>query len=474
MARFSFYHHCFIKFLSFILLVFLQGATAATFTFINRCHHTIWPGILANPGSPKLESTGFELTKGSSRSFQVPSGWSGRFWGRTGCVFDDSGQGSCTTGDCGSGQVECNGAGATPPATLAEFTLGSGAQDFYDVSLVDGYNLPLLVQGSGGSGDCATTGCVTNLNKKCPSELRIHGGGACRSACEAFGNPEYCCKDAYNTPAACKPSMYSEVFKAACPKSYSYAFDDASSTFTCTGADYTITFCPGGPILKTFEDLSPKTTGTTVESKLDHDPVKAAEEARNWLANLATGDSATTQPSSPIQFGFACSRLSALLQNFDMGVSLAVFPCGFFLLLFINFSTGSQVVTVDVTEAKHLLQSGHVYVDVRTVEEFRKGHVEAEKIINIPYMFSTPEGMVKNPEFLKEVSSAFKEEDRLVVGCKSGVRSLSATADLLKMGFKDVRNLGGGYLAWVDNGFSTKMEEPATARVEQEKPKEEL
>ncbi|XP_039011814.1 thaumatin-like protein 1 [Hibiscus syriacus] len=248
MARFSFYHHCFITFLSFILVVFVQGATAATFTFINRCHHTIWPGILANPGSPKLESTGFELTKGSSRSFQAPSGWSGRFWGRTGCDFDDSGHRSCTTGDCGSGQVECNGAGATPPATLAEFTLGSGAmQDFYDVSLVDGYNLPLLVQGSGGSGDCATTGCVTNLNKKFPSELRINGGGACRRACEAFRNLEYCCKDAYNSPAACKPSMYSEVFKAACPKSYSYAFDDASGTFTCTGADYTITFCPSGP-----------------------------------------------------------------------------------------------------------------------------------------------------------------------------------------------------------------------------------
>ncbi|XP_039011818.1 thiosulfate sulfurtransferase 18-like [Hibiscus syriacus] len=151
-----------------------------------------------------------------------------------------------------------------------------------------------------------------------------------------------------------------------------------------------------------------------------------------------------------------------------MGVSLIVF----FLLLFIYFSTGSQVVTVDVTQAKHLLQSGHVYFDVRTVEEFQKGHVEAEKIINIPYMFNTPEGMVKNPEFLKEVSATFKEEDRLVLGCKSGVRSLSATAELLKIGFKDVRNLGGGYLAWVDNGFGTKMEEPAM--VEEQKPKEEL
>lgn len=28
----------------------------------------------------------------------------------------------------------------------------------------------------------------------------------------------------------------------------------------------------------------------------------------------------------------------------------------------------------------------------RTVEEFRKGHVDSDKIINIAYMFNTPEG----------------------------------------------------------------------------------
>jgi len=32
------------------------------------------------------------------------------------------------------------------------------------------------------------------------------------------------------------------------------------------------------------------------------------------------------------------------------------------------------------------------FVINRTVEEFQKGHVDAEKIINIPYMFNTPEG----------------------------------------------------------------------------------
>ncbi|QCD82081.1 thiosulfate sulfurtransferase 18 [Vigna unguiculata] len=119
-------------------------------------------------------------------------------------------------------------------------------------------------------------------------------------------------------------------------------------------------------------------------------------------------------------------------------------------------SSGSEVVTIDVHATKGLIQTGHVYLDVRTVEEFQKGHVDAEKIINIPYMFNTPEGRVKNQEFLKEVLSACKKEDRIIVGCQSGVRSVYATSDLLTEGFKDVTNMGGGYLDWVKNQFPVK------------------
>jgi len=221
---------------------------ATTFTFVNKCDYTVWPGILSGANSAPLESTGFELPQRGTQTFQAPAGWSGRFWGRTGCSFDGSGQGSCASGNCGSGRVECGGSGAAPPATLAEFTLnGSGGLDFYDVSLVDGYNLPMIVEASGGSGGCGTTGCLADLNQRCPPELQAAGGGACRSACEAFGSPEYCCSGAYATPDTCKPTAYSELFKSACPKAYSYAYDDASSTFTCAGADYTITFCPSSP-----------------------------------------------------------------------------------------------------------------------------------------------------------------------------------------------------------------------------------
>ncbi|XP_022146197.1 thaumatin-like protein 1 [Momordica charantia] len=241
----------------------LATSMAATFTFVNRCDFTVWPGILANAGSPTLQTTGFELPTDSSRSFLAPTGWSGRFWGRTSCSFDASGSGSCITGDCGSGHVECNGAGATPPATLAEFTLGTGGQDFYDVSLVDGYNLPMIVEGTGGSGQCASTGCSTDLNRQCPAELRVGEGDACKSACEAFETEEYCCSGAYGSPATCKPSIYSEMFKSACPRSYSYAYDDATSTFTCSGADYTITFCPSSPSQKSSSFPTPTTAETS-------------------------------------------------------------------------------------------------------------------------------------------------------------------------------------------------------------------
>ncbi|CAI9116980.1 OLC1v1018284C2 [Oldenlandia corymbosa var. corymbosa] len=241
--------HVFLILFFMMMMINSRGISGTTFTLINRCNHVVWPGTLANAGSNPLDSTGFELQPGESRSFGVPNGWSGRVWGRTGCAFDPTtNQGSCATGDCGSNQLECNGRGATPPATLAEFTIGSGAsssqQDFYDVSLVDGYNLPMMVEANGGSGACGSTGCSTDLNRMCPNELRGGAGQSCRSACEAFNTPEYCCNGDFGSPSTCRPSVYSEMFKSACPKAYSYAYDDATSTFTCTGADYIITFCP--------------------------------------------------------------------------------------------------------------------------------------------------------------------------------------------------------------------------------------
>ncbi|CAN4083445.1 unnamed protein product [Withania somnifera] len=117
-----------------------------------------------------------------------------------------------------------------------------------------------------------------------------------------------------------------------------------------------------------------------------------------------------------------------------------------------QLGSGAEVVTIDVHAARQLIRSGHRYLDVRTEEEFKKGHVDNS--LNIPYMFNTPQGRAKNPKFLEQVSSACGKEETLIVGCQSGVRSMYATTDLLAAEFKHARNMGGGYLAWVENGFA--------------------
>ena len=74
------------------------------------------------------------------------------------------GVGTCQTGDCG-GRLECAGAGAAPPTSLFEITLGTGIdKDFYDVSFVDGYNLPLIAVPRGVYGGCNATGCASDIN----------------------------------------------------------------------------------------------------------------------------------------------------------------------------------------------------------------------------------------------------------------------------------------------------------------------
>ncbi|XP_034711582.1 pathogenesis-related thaumatin-like protein 3.5 [Vitis riparia] len=247
-----------------IAISVLSSPSSCTFTITNNCPHTIWPGTLAGSGTPQLPTTGLQLESGQSIRIPTSAGWSGRIWARTGCTFDESGAGTCQTGDCG-GRLECDGIGAAPPTSLFEITLGAGTdKDFYDVSFVDGYNLPLIAVPRGVYGGCNATGCASDINIGCPKELQVVGntgeeGGvvACRSACDAFGLDQYCCSGEFANPSTCRPSFYSSIFKRACPRAYSYAFDDGTSTFTCKAYEYAIIFCPNANGMKRSSDPLP-------------------------------------------------------------------------------------------------------------------------------------------------------------------------------------------------------------------------
>ncbi|CAH9136864.1 unnamed protein product [Cuscuta epithymum] len=198
--------------------------------------------------------------------------------------------------------------GGKPPCSLFEITVGGWEdKDFYDISLVDGYNLPMIMAPIGVQ--CNSTGCISNLNMGCPKELQMVGGdGAvigCQSACEAFQMPEYCCSGEYANPTTCKPSFYSKIFKNACPSAYSYAFDDGTSTFTCKADQYQITFCPNrtnngnnstsAPLLPPLPPSPPN--GGTVATPLPPPP------------SPPNGGTVTTPPPSPPNGGTVVTPL---------------------------------------------------------------------------------------------------------------------------------------------------------------------
>jgi hypothetical protein len=230
-----------------------SSGTRRLVTFVNEMSQTIWVAAAPNPSTP-LAATGWVLRPGRSVTISTPNNLNTRFWGRTGCVFNSHGVGHCQTGDCG-GLFQCKGWG-TIPATLAEVNFDAWDNlDFYDVSMVDGSNLPMYINVSGGtatnkvsSDGCVKAGCTKAV--QCPKVLDVKAGGkvvGCISACARIGGDQYCCRGPYAPRADCNPAKwpvdYAAVFKRAEPYAYSYVDDDATSVYVCKGkCNYRIVF----------------------------------------------------------------------------------------------------------------------------------------------------------------------------------------------------------------------------------------
>jgi len=244
------------------IIVLPASAMGRTITVKNACPFTIWPALFTAPNLGPIPSqpTGWEAPSNSEVSFTVADNWTaGRIWGRRNCDFSvNPGPNSCLDGGCNGGLV-CTATGV-PPATLAEFTLrATDGLDYYDVSVVDGYNLPMAITNTGG---CNIASCPVDLGPNCPDALKgpFDSSGfavGCKSACDAQfsgddpNNSPNCCTGSHNTAGTCPPSgvQYYDYFKSNCPLSYVYAYDESSGTalWTCASSansDYTVTFCP--------------------------------------------------------------------------------------------------------------------------------------------------------------------------------------------------------------------------------------
>ncbi|XP_061345325.1 pathogenesis-related thaumatin-like protein 3.5 [Gastrolobium bilobum] len=227
-------------------------AHQVTFYVQNKCPFPIWPATAPNNGQPVIAGGGFYLAPGQTQRIVAPWSWSGRIWARTGCNFASNWKPACETGDC-DGRLACNGLIGTPPVTLVEVSLqgDKGKPNFYDVSLVDGYNIPVSVTPKIINPTCSKIqGCLKDLKSLCPHELEVLNNKgevvACSSACLAFDNDKFCCRNEYGSPEKCKANVYSKIFKEVCPNYFSYAFDTPSPLRTCGSLEYIVTFCPSG------------------------------------------------------------------------------------------------------------------------------------------------------------------------------------------------------------------------------------
>jgi rhodanese-related sulfurtransferase len=109
---------------------------------------------------------------------------------------------------------------------------------------------------------------------------------------------------------------------------------------------------------------------------------------------------------------------------------------------------------VSPEEASRLMQAeGYVYVDVRSIPEFEDGHPEGA--FNVPLLHLGPAGMAPNPDFVAVMERRFPKQARIVLGCRSGSRSVHAARLLEAAGYTGLVEQWAGFEGGVD---------PATGR----------
>ncbi|KAK9755127.1 hypothetical protein RND81_01G004200 [Saponaria officinalis] len=170
---------------------------------------------------------------------------------------------------------------------------------------------------------------------------------------------------------------------------------------------------------------------------------------------------------SSISVRFELTRVSGTIQITHIGYSIG-YQFGYFRSVFrvriyfaryisdTNHGPNEKEAlnapkSVPVSTAIQLIRDGYAFLDVRTPEEFEDGHPKGA--INIAYMSQTESGMLKNPQFEQQVLSSFQKDDQIIIGCRSGKRSLMAATDLASVGFRNIVDLAGGYIAWTRNGL---------------------
>jgi len=102
-----------------------------------------------------------------------------------------------------------------------------------------------------------------------------------------------------------------------------------------------------------------------------------------------------------------------------------------------------MITRITPEEAAQLLRDGYVYLDVRNPDEFALGH--PKDAYNIPWLDPEVATRTPNPRFIEVVTNTFAPDQRLIIGCQTGRRSLSAAELLIEKGFTNIVEQRAGF-----------------------------
>ncbi len=97
-------------------------------------------------------------------------------------------------------------------------------------------------------------------------------------------------------------------------------------------------------------------------------------------------------------------------------------------------------IHISVQELKEKIDKGEDFIllDVREPQEYNFSRIREKEAMLVPLMR------------LPSIADKLPKDKPIYVICRSGNRSLQATLWLLEKGFKNVKNVEGGILAWSD------------------------
>ncbi len=126
-----------------------------------------------------------------------------------------------------------------------------------------------------------------------------------------------------------------------------------------------------------------------------------------------------------------------------------------FLVVFLIFTgkrkeSQSGFENVSVQEAKEMVENGDVFVlDVRTPAEFNSSHIKGATLIPV----SNASGSNLSSDRLLEARIDEVPKKKILVYCRTGRRSDTASTMLVNAGYSQVYNLAGGITSWIDAGY---------------------